>query len=223
MQEVIRIALIDRYQLFREGVKLILESDDLYQIVAEGEQFSIFQEAMSQSNVDVLLIDVDILNQHEEEVKHFIEDQDIKVIVFANNGEEAYVTKAIKIGVHGFLLKEMDKSSFIEAIQLVLNGTDYIHPNATHNLVEDYLQLVKLGNNDMTNVIEEVPHKLYSKREGEILQLLVDGQSNRKIAEILNISEKTVKNHVSSLFKKLQVNDRTKAAVMAIRNNWVSL
>src|SRR5690625_4115961 len=223
MQEVIHIALIDRYQLFREGVKLILESHDLYQIVAEGEQFNIMQEAMSQSSVDVLVIDVNILIQHEEEVKCFIEDQDIKVIAFANRGEEKYVTKAIKIGVHGFLLKEMDKSSFIEAIHLVLKGTSYIHPNATDNLVKNYRQLAKLDNNDMVKVIDEPPRKLYSKREGEILQLLVDGQSNRKIAETLNISEKTVKNHVSSLFKKLQVNDRTQAAVMAIRNNWVSL
>src|SRR5699024_1020960 len=82
---------------------------------------------------------------------------------------------------------------------------------------------VELDNNDMVEVIDEPPRKLYSKREGEILQLLVDGQSNRQIAKTLDISEKTVKNHVSSLFKKLQVNDRTQAAVMAIRNNWVSL
>ena len=75
MQEAIHIALIDRYQLFREGVKLILESHDLYQIVAEGEEFNILQEAMSQSSVDVLVIDVDILIQHKEEVKSFIEDQ----------------------------------------------------------------------------------------------------------------------------------------------------
>ena len=223
MQEAIHIALIDRYQLFREGVKLILESHDLYQIVAEGEEFNILQEAMSQSSVDVLVIDVDILIQHKEEVKSFIEDQDIKVIVFANKGEEKYVTEAIKIGVHGFLLKEMDKSSFIEAIHLVLKGTSYIHASATDNLVKNYRQLAKLDNNDMVEVIDEPPRKLYSKREGEILQLLVDGLSNRQIAKTLDISEKTVKNHVSSLFKKLQVNDRTQAAVMAIRNNWVSL
>lgn len=223
MQEVIRVALIDRYQLFREGVKLILESHDFYQIVVEGEQFKIVQDAVLRSGLDILLIDVDILIQHEDEVRSFIKDRGIKVIVFANKGEEEYVTEAIKLGVHGFLLKEMDKSSFIEAIHLVLNGAAYIHPNATHNLVDDYRQLVKLDGNGVTNIIEEPPHKLYSKREGEILQLLVDGQSNRKIAETLNISEKTVKNHVSSLFKKIQVNDRTQAAVMAIRNNWVAL
>src|SRR5699024_12701464 len=94
---------------------------------------------------------------------------------------------------------------------------------ATDNLVKNYRQLAKLDNNDMVEVIDEPPRKLYSKREGEILQLLVDGQSNRQIAKTLDISEKTEKNHVSSLFKKIQVNDRTEEAVMAIRNNWVSL
>lgn len=67
------------------------------------------------------------------------------------------------------------------------------------------------------------PLHLYTKRECEVLQLLTDGKSNRQIAEALNISEKTVKNHVSSLFKKMKVNDRTQAVVTAIKNNWVEL
>lgn len=68
-----------------------------------------------------------------------------------------------------------------------------------------------------------IPLHLFTKRECEVLQLLTDGQSNRKIAETMDISEKTVKNHVSSLFKKMKVNDRTQAVVTAIRNNWVTL
>lgn len=223
MQEVVRLALIDRYQLFREGVKLILESHDTFQIIIENDHFARLNEAISLYGLDVLLIDMGLLSEHQNEIKQMIEVYDIKVIVFANKGEEAFVTEAIKLGVHGFLFKEMDKSSFIEAIHLVINGTAYIHPNATHNLLEDYRHLANLSQNEPIELMENHPHQLYSKREGEILQLLTDGQSNRKIAETLDISEKTVKNHVSSLFKKLQVNDRTQAVVMAIKNNWVEL
>src|SRR5699024_12265596 len=94
---------------------------------------------------------------------------------------------------------------------------DYIQYFASSKLVKTYIQLIKIE--------EEVtiPVHLFNKREGEVLQLLTDGQSNRKIAETVDISEKTVKNHVSSLFKKMKVNDRTQAVVTAIRNNWVTL
>lgn len=223
MKEIVRLALIDRYQLFREGIKMILESYETFQIVIESEHFAMLEDARSLKSLDVLLIDVGLLSAHQDDIEQMIEEEGIKVIVFADKGEEVFVTDAIKLGVHGFLFKEMDKYSFIEAIHLVLSGTAYIHPNATHDLVEDYRHLANLNEHETINIQDQAPDRLYSKREGEILQLLTDGQSNRKIAETLEISEKTVKNHVSSLFKKLQVNDRTQAVVMAIKNNWVEL
>lgn len=223
MQEIIQVALIDRHQLFREGIKLILEANELFHIVAEGEQYGTLAEAPSFIDVDVILMDVNILMENKEKIKEIIEQQDMKVIVLANQGEESIVTEAVKIGVHGFLMKEMDKLSFVQAIQTVKNGDAYIHPNATHNLVEDYRKLIEGEKNGKVEATFERPYHLYTKRECEILQLLTDGQTNRKIAETLSISEKTVKNHVSSLFKKMQVNDRTQAVVTAIRNNWVQL
>lgn|SRR5690625_173352 len=223
MQEIIQVALIDRHQLFREGIKLILEANELFHIVAEGEQYGTLAEAPSFIDVDVILMDVNILMENKEKIKEIIEQQDMKVIVLANQGEESIVTEAVKIGVHGFLMKEMDKLSFVQAIQTVKNGDAYIHPNATHNLVEDYRKLIEGEKNGKVEATLERPYHLYTKRECEILQLLTDGQTNRKIAETLSISEKTVKNHVSSLFKKMQVNDRTQAVVTAIRNNWVQL
>lgn|SRR5690625_2805894 len=224
MQEIIQVALIDRHQLFREGIKLILEANELFHIVAEGEQYGILPEASSFIDVDIILMDVNIFMENKEKTKEIIEHQDTKIIVLANQGEESIVIEAIKIGVHGFLMKEMDKLSFVQAIQIVKDGDAYIHPNATHNLVEDYRKLIEEeeGNGEVEETFER-PYHLYTKRECEILQLLTDGQTNRKIAETLSISEKTVKNHVSSLFKKMQVNDRTQAVVTAIRNNWVQL
>ena len=96
-----------------------------------------------------------------------------------------------------YLLKEMDKKSFLHAIEIIISGDAYIHPNVTHNLVEDYRRLLNGERKDDTNKPFARPYHLYTKRECEILQLLTDGKSNRKIAETLEISEKTVKNHVS--------------------------
>lgn len=222
VNEIIHVALIDRHQLFREGVKLIIQENTLFHIVADSDQYEVLEQVTALYQIDILLIDVRILMDYREGVERIIEQHDTKVIVLANEGEESYVTEAVKIGIHGYLLKEMDKISFIHAIEMVIDGEAYIHPNVTSDLVKDYRRLIE-GEHCGSEQSFEPPYHLYTKRECEILQLLTDGQSNREIAETLEISEKTVKNHVSSLFKKMQVHDRTQAVVTAIRNNWVQL
>jgi len=224
MEERIQIVLIDQHQLFREGIKLILESNDAFQIVAESDQYEVLNEVSSLFDIDIVLMDVHLLKENLTEMKEKIYNHETKVIVLANKGEESFVTKAVKVGVHGFLFREMEKIPFVQAIKMVKEGEAYIHPEATHSLVEDYRKLMEEENEESEKGFEvDRPYHLYTKRECEILQLLTDGQSNRRIAETLDISEKTVKNHVSSLFKKMQVHDRTQAVVMAIRNNWVQL
>lgn len=224
MEERIQIVLIDQHQLFREGIKLILESNDAFQIVAESDQYEVLNEVSSLFDIDIVLMDVHLLKENLTEMKEKIYNHETKVIVLANKGEESFVTKAVKVGVHGFLFREMEKIPFVQAIKMVKEGEAYIHPEATHSLVEDYRKLMEEENEESEKGFEvDRPYHLYTKRECEILQLLTDGQSNRRIAETLDISEKTVKNHVSSLFKKMHVHDRTQAVVMAIRNNWVQL
>src|SRR5690625_559639 len=224
MEERIQIVLIDQHQLFREGIKLILESNDAFQIVAESDQYEVLNEVSSLFDIDIVLMDVHLLKENLTEMKEKIYNHETKVIVLANKGEESFVTKAVKVGVHGFLFREMEKIPFVQAIKMVKEGEAYIHPEATHSLVEDYRKLMEEENEESEKGFEvDRPYHLYTKRECEILQLLTDGLSNRRIAETLDISEKTVKNHVSSLFKKMHVHDRTQAVVMAIRNNWVQL
>ena len=222
MKEKLNIVLVDQQQLFREGVKRVLESDASFNVVVSSDDYSVVNTILPLQEIHVLLMDVNIFIKHRKEIKKDIlyDGSDIKVIVLSTEGEENFVTEAIKYGVHGYLLKEMDIFSFIEAIKVVQTGNSYIHPSITHDLVEEYRKLTCEGAEE---ALVQRPLHLYTKRECEILQLLTNGQSNRQIAETLNISEKTVKNHVSSLFKKMKVNDRTQAVVNAIRNHWVEL
>lgn len=194
MSEKIRIILIDRHQLFREGIRLILDTNESFQDVIVRDRFDKLQEVLALSDFDIILIDINIFMENREELKNILHDKDTKVIVLADQGEEYIVTKAIQTNphVHGFLMREMEKASFIQAIQIVKDGP----------------------------TVKRIAHFL-TKRERSILQLLTYGQSNQQIAETLDISIKTVKNHVSSILKKMKVNDRTQAAVMAIRNHWV--
>lgn len=221
MKEKINIIIVDHQQLFREGVNRVLQTESSFKIVASSDHFSVVEPLVISQKIDVLLIDVKILMENKEHIKtNFLnENQTIKIIVLSSEGEENYVTEAVKLGVHGYLLKEMDIFTFVDAIKAVYRGLSYIHPIVTNTLIEEYRKLTK-GSEE---AIVQRPTHLYTKRECEVLQLLTDGQSNRQIAETLNISEKTVKNHVSSLFKKMKVNDRTKAVVTAIRNQWVKL
>lgn len=221
MKDKINIILVDHYQLFREGVKKVLQTESAFHIVASSDHYSVIPPLVVSHSVDVILIDVNIFIKYNEQIKTEIIDNNnhIKVIVLSSEGEENYVTEAVKLGVHGYLLKEMDIYTFVDAIKAVYRGLSYIHPIVTDRLIHDYR---KLTNTENSGTVERPPH-LYTKREFEVLQLLTEGKSNREIADTLRISEKTVKNHVSSLFKKMKVNARTQAVVIAIKNRWVHI
>src|SRR5690625_295277 len=224
-EEKINIVLIDYHQLFREGMKRVIQSEETFEILVSSDDYSVVTQLLNTHSIDVLLIDIKIFIKHIEHIKQSIIDASpsIKVIVMSTEGEENYVTEAVRIGVHGYLLKEMDIFSFIGAIKSVVKGTSYIHPIITHDLVEEYRKLSLDEDHLEEESLVQWPLHLYTKRECEVLQLLANGHSNRSIAETLDISEKTVKNHVSSLFKKMNVNDRTQAVVTAIRNHWVEI
>jgi len=215
--DTLNIFLLDKHQFFREGVKQVLGRESSFRIIAGSDDYSVLHSTVDVYEVDVVLMDVHMFVENEQHIQNLTKATDTKFIVLCDSGEEVYVTNAIEVGVSGYLLKNMDIYSFIDAIKFVSTGNDYIHYSASNYLVKAYRQLIKKE----TEVT--VPLHLFTKRECEVLQLLTDGQSNRKIAETMDISEKTVKNHVSSLFKKMKVSDRTQAVVTAIRNNWVTL
>lgn len=223
MQSVTNIVLLDHQPLFREGLKKVLESEKSFQILLSSDDYAINHSVIETKEIDVILMDVKVYIENKERIKEeIIGNTDIKIIVMSAAGEEFYVAETVKQGVDGYLLKEMDVYSFIDAIKTIKSGMAYVHPAVSHDLVEEYRRLARLGGEVEEEPVQRPLH-LYTKRECEVLQLLTDGQSNREIAKTLNISEKTVKNHVSSLFKKMNVNDRTQAVVRAIRNNWVEL
>lgn len=226
-QDVIKIALIDDHKLFREGVKRILSFEPAFDVVAEADDGRDAKEIVEKYRPDIILMDINMPQINGiEATKQLLEDNpDLKVIILSIHDDENYVTHALQSGAQGYLLKEMDTDSLMEAIKVVYDGGSYLHPKVTHNLVQEYRRLVK--NSQTENSVAEMEYRkplhLLTKRECQVLQLLSEGQSNRKIAETLVISEKTVKNHVSNILQKMNVNDRTQAVVTAIRNGWVEV
>lgn len=221
-----KILIVDDHQLFREGVKRILAFEDSFEIVAEGDDGSEVFNLYEEHNPDVVLMDINMprMNGIEATEQLMTKYPDAKVIVLSIHDDESYVSQALKTGALGYMLKEMDADAIVQAIKVVAAGGSYLHPKVTHNLVTEYRRLSEREHKGSFHQHEiRRPLHLLTKRECEVLQLLTDGQSNRAIGETLFISEKTVKNHVSSILQKMSVNDRTQAVVTAIKNGWVEV
>lgn len=224
-----RIALIDDHRLFREGVKRILDMEPDFEVVAEGDDGSVAEKLIEETHPDVVLMDINMPNVNGvEATRQLIKTHpDLKVIILSIHDDESYVTHVLKSGALGYLLKEMDADSLIEAVRIVAQGGAYIHPKVTHNLVNEFRRLASKGYTSVPSGFRDLEYRrplhLLTNRECEVLQLMTDGKSNRAIGDSLYISEKTVKNHVSNILQKMNVEDRTQAVVVAIKNGWVKI
>lgn len=129
------------------------------------------------------------------------------------HNEVEYLIRAMEMGVDGYIMKDSESAELKRAIYMIINNKQYIQPSLIPALNS------RLANRDNEkNKIESL-----TKREKEVLIQVVDGMSNKEIALNLDISERTVKNHVSNIFKKIDVSDRTQAAVFAIKNNFIRI
>lgn len=222
---MIKLAIIDSQHIFREGLQRLIEAEDDVQVIVSEKQFSNLDEEQV-LEVDLFLIDIEVLKEERALINRMVLRKlpDKKVVALSSETGKSDVTRAVLVGSHGFLLKEMSYPKFIQAVRMIAEQGAFIHPHALHHIIKEYRELSKKGgrtSNKPKNEASKV--RVCTSRENEILQLLVNGNDNNSIAEQLGISEKTVKNHLTNIFRKLNVKDRTQAAVLAIRNEWVEL
>lgn len=211
----VKVMITDDHSLIREGLKQLLELEGDFQVIAEACDAIDCMEKLKEHIPDVLLLDINMPRMNGLEVLQKIKDEkiDVKILVLTVHNEVEYLLKAVDIGINGYLLKDSESSELKKAILSVVDGEDYIQPSLIPVLN------AKMIDRDMDS---EKIEKL-TKRELEVLKLLAVGMYNKGVADELHISERTVKNHVSSIFKKIDVSDRTQAAVFAIRNNLISI
>lgn len=234
-KKTVKIVLADDHQLFREGVKRIINMESDLEVIGEcGDGIQVV-ELCNELNPDIVLMDINMPVENgvaaTERLKEIF--PDVKVIILSIHDDEAYVFETLRKGALGYLLKDMEAVSLINAIRSVVAGHAYIHPKVTGKLINQlrrmtYLDEVGVAANGkgLKEAGVKYVHNANSpltRREAEVLRLMAEGKSNKSIGEFLFISEKTVKNHVSSILQKLVVDDRTQAVISAIKNGWVTL
>ena len=211
----IKVMLVDDHMLMREGIRQLLEFDGTIQVIAEASDGEECISKLLDVKPEVLLLDINMPRKNGIEVLEEIKNRNInvKVLILTVHNEIEYLLKAVDIGVDGYILKDSESSELKKAINVLAQGENYIQPSLipalNSRLVSRDQDKDKLDN--------------LTKRELEVLIQVANGMFNKEIATSLNISERTVKNHISNIFKKIDVNDRTQAAVFAIKNDLIKL
>ena len=210
-----KVMITDDHSLIREGIRQLLEFDGSIEVIGEASNGVECLEKLEVLSPDVLLLDINMPEMNGIDVLKQLKEteSDVKVLILTVHNELEYLLKAIDIGVDGYILKDSESSELKKAIDIICKGENYIQPS-----------LIPALNNQLDKRdIERDKIDLLTSREYEVWMQVANGMSNKEIATNLNISERTVKNHISNIFKKIDVSDRTQAAVFAIKNNIIKL
>ena len=209
----INVLLADDHMMVREGIHQLLELEDNISVVGEVGDGIECIDAIYKLRPDVVVLDINMPKMDGLSVLKKIREANVKckIIVLTFYNEIGIVQDAVKSGANGYILKEADSTLLVKAINIVTRGERYIQPSIATMLRQSKI------------VEQQKKVETLTKRELEIIKLLVGGLYNKEIADNLDISEKTVKNHISSIFRKINVSDRTQAAVYAIKNNLVEI
>lgn len=207
--------LADDHVLMREGIRQLLEFDGTISVVGEANNGVECMEQLLSVHPDILLLDINMPVMNGIEVLQEIKKKNIsvKVLVLTVHNEVEYLLKAVDIGVDGYIMKDAESAELKNAINCIMQGETYIQPSL----------VPALNNRLVSRDIDKEKINSLTKRELEVLIEVANGMFNKEIATSLNISERTVKNHISNIFKKIDVSDRTQAAVFAIKNNLIKL
>jgi DNA-binding NarL/FixJ family response regulator len=224
--ESIRVMIVDEHPLFRQGCRCALERAGDCTVVAETSESRAGLELAKQHTPDVVLIDALLATNDALELARQLRHASPKVAILMLTAfeDEEQLFQSMKLGAAAYLLKTITPDDLVDAVRRVSRGVYIINdnvlsrPNVASRVLRSFQQMSA----------EEPPEvqPLYSPlsgREIEILDYIARGNSNKEIAKSLKISDQTVKNHITSILKKLQVNDRTAAVVHALKNKWIKI
>ena len=208
---MIQILLVDDHAVLRDGLRSILDLESDIRVVGEAVSGEEVLKKVEEYRPDFILMDINLPGKNGIEVTSLVKSQypNCRVLILTMFEHDEYLMEALRAGADGYLLKDSSSEQVVAAIRKVSQGDSVIHPRMTQKLIAYH----------QTN--SERNENVLSEREKEVLFELVKGLSNKEIAEVLFISDKTVKIHINKIFKKLNVKSRTQAVIYAVQNQLV--
>ena len=214
----IRVLLADDHTLFRQGLRQICEIKGGFQVVGEAENGRDAVRLAGELEPDVILMDINMpeLNGIEATTQIMQSEPQARIIVLTMYRQDHFVFDAIKAGARGYLLKNTDAQDLVNAVRRVSQGEALIDPHLAAKVLDEFRRLSQ--NADETLALEQL-----TDGEMAVLRLVAEGDDNQSIADQLHLSVHTVSNRLRIIYQKLQVNNRTQAALYAIRRGWATL
>ncbi|NMA71404.1 MAG: response regulator transcription factor [Firmicutes bacterium] len=207
----IRVLIVDDQQMIREGIGLILRSHPDIEVVGEAANGREALEKVEETQPNVVLMDISMpeLNGIDATVLVKRRWPEVKVLGLTVHDTEGYILQLLRAGASGYIVKKAAGDELVEAIRAVQRGDYYLHPTVTRQVIEEYMRHMREGTRG--------PEDVLTARERQIVQLAAEGYKNREIAEMLNISLKTVETHRANVMQKLNISDRVELVRYAIR------
>jgi DNA-binding NarL/FixJ family response regulator len=212
MAKRIRILLVDDQTMFREGLKTLLSVQPDFEVVGEAGDGEQALQKTASLHPEVILMDLrmPVLDGVAATRRLRRDHPECKVIILTTFDEDEYIYEGLRAGALGYLLKDTASDKLFEAIRLAARGESFLQPSVAAKLLTQFARLA-----DQLPRLSSTLTEPLSDRELEVLRLVASGDSNREIAAKLFIAEGTVKNHITNILGKLEVSDRTQAAVRA--------
>lgn len=212
---MIRVMIVDDHKMVREGLTKLIEFDHEIEVVEEADGGMDCMKKYRAAKPDVILLDIDMPDMNGIETFNLLKRKKRrpKILILTVHNEIEYLVKMLDMGVDGYILKDASSRELIRAIRFVYEGERFIQPS-----------LIPLLNSKLiARDMDREKLALLTKRETEILKLVALGNFNKEIASILSITDRTVRNHLTSVFQKIDCADRTQATIFCIRNGVVNV
>lgn len=213
----IRVLLVDDHTIVRQGLRALLDSHEDIEVVGEAENGREAFEKTEQMIPDIVVLDITMPNLNGIEATRQIKklNPEIKVIILTVHDNEEYVHQVLQAGASGYLLKESAVSDLVSAINAIKKGDIFLSPAISKVVVKDYIRRAEEGSEDFDSLSQ------LTSREREVLQLIAEGHTNRKVARLLKLSVKTVDVHRSHIKEKLQIHDTVGLIKYSIRKGLI--
>jgi two-component system, NarL family, response regulator DegU len=224
MSAKIKVLIVDDHSIVREGLKALIEFEDDMIFMGEAASGIECLELIEKCCPHVILIDLKMPGIDGIQTAMLVKKTNpyVKTVILTNYDDEEYVVKALKSGVDGYVLKNIHKGEVVRIIRHVFSGQSYIDQSITHTLFDQFRNNTQIAVDPMTGKnLNTMP--TLTRREFQILELIVEGKSNKEIANDIYLSMNTVKVHVRNIYRKLSVNTRPQAIKVAIQTRIVHL